>query len=96
MLRYGMIEISHTLWGWEGVEPVISYFLRIMCNTIKGPRLQHFHKNKQTKRDRNKGSNKPHTYAIRNATAKWKSFCAFKLSIKNTTLLTWSAKQSTF
>lgn len=77
------------------MEPEISYFLRIMCNTTKGPRLQYFHKNKQTKRDTNKGSNKRHTYAVRNATAKWKIFCAFKLSIKNT-LLTWSAKQSTF
>jgi hypothetical protein len=28
-----------------------SYFLRILYNAIKGPQLQYFNKNKQTKRD---------------------------------------------
>jgi hypothetical protein len=73
-----------------------SYFLRITCNTIKGPRLQYFNKNKQTKMDTNKGSNKRHTYVMRNATAEGNIFCVFKLSIEKTILLTRSAKHSTF
>jgi hypothetical protein len=74
------------------VKAVISYFLRIMYNTIKGPRLQYFNKNKQTSRDTNKGSNKRHTYVIHNITAERNIFCLFKLSIENTRLVTWSVK----
>jgi hypothetical protein len=71
---------------------VISYFLRIMCNTIKGPRLQYFNKNKQSRRDANKGSNKRHTYVKRDATAERKMFSVFMLPIQNTILLRWSVK----